>query len=333
MIKRPLSFIAVALLTAPWHCALAQSPTFTADVSGHTAILIGGGTIQESDWVPIPVTRNDSYQHVQAQGEGGRYIVIPGVAGQTGPGHTSAFSSGFASAGPGVLHVYGADRAAAVPAVGVPQEGLGSGPNIDSVVARIAAGASFTDYLTVKDNGLPAGTEVQVPFQYLAEVVSDYPLGYPPYSRHPIGVYASFIIPGIGPQNFSTESGYFPWTRTTLANGNGLYVVRSSPFTVTAHVGDVLAISAVLSVSGNASIDASSYERDFGGFADGRNTAAIWLGDLPAGMSITSASGHDYTIDPTLIAAVPEPASYAMLLAGLASLGLIVRRQRDRVVG
>lgn len=327
---RPLSLLAAALLTAPLQCVLAQTPTFTAVVTGYTAILNGGGTVVPSDWVPIPVTRNDSVQHMEVSGEYGRSIIIPGVAGQTGTGLTSAFAAGFASAGPSVLHVYGANRAIAEPAVGVPQAGLGSNPNLDTVVTNIRASAGFIDYLTVQDQVRPFGTEVQVPFHYLAEVVSDYTLGYPVYSRHPIGVYASFNIPGIGPQNFSTESGYFPWTRTALPNGNELYVVRSTSFTVTAHVGDVLAINAGLSIFGDASVSASTYERDFGGFADARNTAAIWLGTLPAGMTISSASGYDYTIDPTTLAPVPEPESYAILLAGLAAVGLVVRRRIGR---
>lgn len=320
------SSIAIALLAVSWQWASAQTPTFTAEVSGYTALLLGGGVIGAADQVPIPVTRHDGFQLAQAQGEGGRLVVIPGVAGQTGPGETSAFASGFASSSPGVLRVFGADRAVARPAVGVPQSGLGNAPNVDSTAAAITASAGFTDYLTVNVPSLPMGTEVQVPFHYLAEVVSDYPLGYPPYSRHPISAYASFIIPGIGPQNFSTESGYFPWTSTTLPNGNGVYTVRSSGFSVLAHVGDVLAISGSFSVFGNASVNVNTYEREFGGFADARNTAAIWLGDLPAGMSITSASGHDYTIDPTL-APVPEPHTYAMLLAGVLALGLLVRRK------
>ncbi len=330
MIIRSHSLFAAALLALPLQCALAQTPTFSADVTGYTAILSGGGTVVPSDWVPIPVTRNDSFQHMEASGEGGRSIVIPGVAGQTGPGLTSAFAGGFAAAGPSVLHVYGSNRAIAEPAVGVPQAGLGNNPNLDTVVTNIRAEASFTDYLTVQDKVLPLGTEVQVPFHYLAEVVSDYTLGYPYYSRHPIAAYASFQIPGFGPQNFSTESGYFPWTRTTLPNGNGLYVVRSDGYTFTAHVGDVLGISATLGIFGDASVSASTYERDFGGFADARNTAAIWLGTLPAGMKITSASGYDYTIDPTALAPVPEPESYAMLLAGMAGIGLLMLRRNSR---
>ncbi len=330
MFKRPISLLAGLALTAPLQWALAQTPTVSASVSGYQAIRSGGGIIPPSDWVSIPVTRNDGPLHAEASGEGGSFIVIPGVAGQTGPGQTSAFAAGFASADPGVLHVYGNNRATALPAVGVPQAGLGSSPNIDTAMAHVSAAAGFTDYLTVKDAVQPLGTEVQVPFMFLAEVVSNYPLGYPFWSRHPISAYASFIIPGIGPQNFSTESAYFPWTRSTLPNGNGLYVVRSSPFTVTAHVGDVLAISATFGITGDASVSELTYERDFGGFADARNTAAIWLGELPAGMTITSASGHDYTIDPTRVLSVPEPASHALWLVGLVGLRMFGRRKTAR---
>jgi hypothetical protein len=53
--------------------------------------------------------------------------------------------------------------------------------------------------------GLAIGTEIQVPLMYAAEVVSTCPLGYPPFSVHPISVFASFVIPGYGPQNFSSE--------------------------------------------------------------------------------------------------------------------------------
>ena len=330
MSRYPSSFLCVALLAAPLELAVAQTPSVAADVSGYTALRVGGGTIPESERVPIPVTRNDAALHAEASGEGGSSIVIPGVAGQTGPGLTSAFASGFASADPGVLRVYGADQAIARPAVGVPQAGLGAAPNLDTVTTNISAGASFTDYLTVSHTGLAPGAEVQVPFIFLAEVVSNYTLGYPFYSLHPISAYASFVLPGLGPQNFSTESAYNPWTYTALGNGNGLYSIKGE-WTYTAHVGDVLPISASFGIYGQADVSASSYDREFGGFADGRNTAGIWLGPLAEGLTLTSASGHDYTIDPTLagapVAAVPEPESYAMLLVGLAGIGWIARRR------
>jgi hypothetical protein len=92
--------------------------------------------------------------------------------------------------------------------------------------------------------GLAIGTEIQVPLMYAAEVVSTCPLGYPPFSVHPISVFASFVIPGYGPQNFSSEGPLQYFQRTQLADGNGLYSLRSSELMVTAHVGDVLPISA-----------------------------------------------------------------------------------------
>ncbi|MHB1075986.1 hypothetical protein [Thiobacillus sp.] len=121
-----------------------------------------------------------------------------------------------------------------------------------------------------------------------------------------------------------------PLTEIHLAssnsNGNGFYFIRSSLILVDSHVGDVLAISAAFGISRQANITDLDRQNQFGAFADGRNTAGIWLGDLPAGMVITSASGHDYTIDPTAIAAsVPKPESYAMLLAGLGLPGFVTR--------
>ena len=92
----------------------------------------------------------------------------------------------------------------------------------------------------------------------------------------------------------------------------------------------MLPISATFRVFGQANITDFNRQLEFGGFADGRNTAGIWLGSLPSGMSITSASGHDYRIDPTVVApvaAVPEPESFALMLVGLACVGSVCRRK------
>jgi hypothetical protein len=246
------------------------------------------------------------------------------------PSASRASAAGFASADPGVLRVFGGVRAVATE-YEFPH-GIPSVPSSSNVGTQVTASASFTDFLTVGFAGLAIGTLVHSPFHYLAEVVSNLPLGYPPFSVHPVSVYASFETPGLGAQTFSTETGFFPWTRTTLANGNGLYVVRSDPFEIEAHVGDVLPISALFSISGLATIGDPNRQIDVGGFADGRNTAALWLGALPEGMTITSASGHDYTIDPTAIAVapVPEPESYVLLLAGIGGLGFVARRRTAR---
>jgi len=330
MSTRPLALCALLALL-PLQFAVAQTPTVSASVTGYTAI--GVGPIPESEWVPIAVSRNDGVLHSEASGEGGSFFVIPGVpccgGSVTGPGLVSAFAGGFAAADPGVLHVYGNDLAVARNPISPPQ--LPATTNTSTVYTNIQAGASFTDYLTVNVAGLAIGTEVQVPLMYAAEVVSNYPLGYPPFSVHPISVFASFVIPGYGPQNFSSEGPLQYFQRTQLANGNGLYSLRSSELTVTAHVGDVLPISATFGVSGQANITDFNRQLEFGGFADGRNTAGIWLGTLPSGMSITSASGHDYRIDPTVaapVAAVPEPESYALMLFGLACIGSVCRRKK-----
>jgi hypothetical protein len=52
---------------------------------------------------------------------------------------------------------------------------------------------------------------------------------------------------------------------------------------------------------------------------------SVLVNGVPVGVSVTSRSGTDWRM--TQITAVPEPSNYAMLLAGLALLGFIVRRR------
>jgi hypothetical protein len=324
-VSKHLTLLAAVFFAAPIPLSFAaNTPSVSASVSGYTAI--GLGTIPESQWEHIAVTRNDGPLHAQASGEGGRFFSTPIGIGLQQYYFTSASARGFAAADPGVLHVYGSDLAIAQPAIIGPN--LPVSPNTQTVYTNIQAGAAFTDYLTVNVAGAAIGSAVQVPLRYVVEVVSDTALGYPQYSAHPITVGASFNIPGYGPQNFSTETNLFFFQHTTLPNGNGLYVVRSDVVMVDTHVGDVLEISAAFGISGQANITDANRQVQFGAFADGRNTAGIWLGDLPAGMTISSASGHDYRIDPTTIAAIPEPESYAMMLVGLGMVAFMNRRRR-----
>lgn len=62
----------------------------------------------------------------------------------------------------------------------------------------------------------------------------------------------------------------------------------------------------------------------FEGTVDFYNTARILI-DLPPGFSATTSSGL-----PLQVAAVPEPETYAMLLAGLGLLGFVTRRRKPK---
>jgi hypothetical protein len=299
--KLALLFVVFAIGAAPLQSAIAQNtPSVLAEVNGYTAIS-QGTTIPESEWVPITVTRNDGPLHAEASGEGGGFFtncVIPCIY---APAFTSASATGFASAEPGVLRVFGSDLAIALPALNGPN--IPGTQNNNTVYANISVGAGFTDYLTVNSPGQAVGTPVQVPFHYAAEVISNTVLGYPQYSFHPLAVSVSFNFPGWGSQNFSTENSY-GFSVTMLPSGSFLHAVRSDEFLVNAHVGDVLTISASIGMYGSPRIvngnNSNGNGNVIGAWADGRNTAGIWLGNLPSGMVITSASGHDYRIDPTL---------------------------------
>lgn len=281
--------------------AAQNTPSVTATISGYTATG-QGATIPESEWVPITVTRNDSALHAETSGDGGSYFTSCTTPCLYPPEFTSTSAGGFASADPGVLRVYARNLVMALPMMSAPNLPPGD-PNTNTVYASISAGAGFTDYLTVSVAGQPIGTPVQVPFRYAADVISDTILGYPEYSFHPLAVTVSFRFTGFGDQNFTTEN-RFGFTVTTLPNGNFLHSLRSDEFFVNAKVGDVLTISASMGIGGTPRItngnNGNGRGNVIGAWADGRNTAGIWLGNLPSGMVITSASGHDYRIDPTM---------------------------------
>lgn len=312
------------LCAAPLTPALAV-PAYTASVSGYTAI--ANRPIVAADRVAIDATQQSSPDHAEASGEGGQLLSI-GSFSPNDSGFVSSFARGFASSEPGLLHVYGG-----VLSVATDVQNIATGiyaPSSFSVSSNINVSASFSDTVTIGGVGMAPGAVVQVPVNFLAEMVSNYSLGYPVYSQHALSAYASFVLPGLGPQIFSTESGFFPWTVTRESATTERYTVRSDLLYVDVHVGDVFAIGASFGVIGQANIGDPSRQIQVGGFVDGSNTAALWFGKLPDGVFLTSASGHDYTIDPTaavVTAPVPESETYALMLVGMLALGFRLRRR------
>ena len=227
-----------------------------------------------------------------------------------------------------MLHTYASDEAIARGPS--PPPNLPPMANLATVYTDIKVGASFTDFLTVHAAGLAAGAEVQLPFVFMAEFLTNSRFFAPEFSAQSMTVSGVFSIPGIGPQTFTTAPFRNSFQSTLLPSGLYLQHLQSRPFSVTVHVGDVLPIGVTFGISGQAQITDTNRLTELGTFADGRNTAALWLGSLADGVTVTSASGHDYTIDPTAVAvigAVPEPQTYGLMLAGLAWIGYVSRRR------
>lgn len=63
------------------------------------------------------------------------------------------------------------------------------------------------------------------------------------------------------------------------------------------------------------------------------HTARLGFGDLPEGLSFSSASGVFLTDTGVPSGAVPEPATWAMMIAGFAFAGSALRRQRSMLAG
>lgn len=326
ILRSTLLCTAALFCAAPLTTARANSPVFSASVSGYTAI--ENRAITAADRVAVETTQQNSSNRAEATGQGGRLLSYS-LFDPNSTGFTSASAEGYALAQPGLLRVYGGVRSVATDFRNNTSGTLSpSGYNVSS---NISAGASFTDTITIGATGLAQGALVKLPIRFLAEMLSNYPLGYPVNSFHALTAYAAFTVPVLGPQVFSTESGFFPFTVTPVVDGIRLYSVRADDFTVDVHVGDVYEVGAVFGVGGQANVPNSFQLTDFGGFVDARNTAALWFGELPEGVFISSASGHHYTIDPmaaVVTTPVPEPETYALMLAGLLATGVALRRRR-----
>jgi hypothetical protein len=297
-----LASLALALIFMSPQTVVAQATVLSASVSGYTATGLDA-TIPQSQWVPISVTRNDGATHMEASGQGGTFFTGCTIPCPYPPSVTQAFAGGFASADPGVVRVFASDLAVALPELNAPNDPVTE--NTHTVYANINAAAGFKTFLTVKSATLPVGTPVQIPFHYGLQFTAYTDLGYPPYSAHPLSAGVQFTITGIGDQNFSTDNchiGFCGFTTTTLGN-TIFYSLRSIEIPVTANVGDVITISATLGISGTARIVNGNIVSGDGSvirnWADARDTAGIWLGTLPNGITVTSSDGHDYTIDPT----------------------------------
>jgi hypothetical protein len=313
LVRGGLVAVALMILSAPLQSVFAQTPILSAAVDGYTATGLGA-SIPQAEFVPITVTRNDGPLHMQASGEGGDFFTGCTIPCVYAPSVTHTYAGGYASADPGVLRIYAADIVEALPEFNAPN--VPGTQNGHTVYANISASAGFTVYLTVGSTTQPAGTPVQVPFHYAAEMVAGSDLAYPPYSVHPLSAFVNFSFPGLGAQILSTDNchiGFCGFTTTPQPSGNTLYTVRSIEFFVSAKVGDVLPISASIGLNGSPRIVNSNNANGggnnvLGNWADGRNTAGIWYGTLPSGMTITSSDGHDYSIDPTLHGAPVAPA-------------------------
>lgn len=193
-----------------------------------------------------------------------------------------------------------------------------------SAQGEAKANAVFTDYLTFS---APGGGPVSILFG--------------------LGIEGAVSAVN-GNAGAGVSGGISVWTPTTsnvLWSGAASINSATDPTTtasktVTFKAGDILQIEGGLSLSG-AFVISSGFTgfppfspSQSGSFtADASNTAEVFFEILTPGATYQSASGTLYRSAPSWATPVPEPQTYALMLAGLAGLSLFAKAGQRRATG
>jgi hypothetical protein len=190
-----------------------------------------------------------------------------------------------------------------------------SSPYVQSFSA--ASKALVTD--TVHFQNYQPGDVATLYFSVHGSFVDNAPAGFEEYSSA-WGNYWVQAYTGSG-NNYQKSIGFAsdPLTASTMGCFGADCLIGDNPGTT---IG-----SLTIPITGDQYTFISRLKISVTGYtADFASTARVYL-SLPTGVTYTSGSGS-FLAGATPIAAVPEPETYAMLLAGLGIVGAVTRRRR-----
>lgn len=231
---------------------------------------------------------------------------------------SSASGSGSAFADAGLLR-------AKVDGVALIGPGAPNVPTVTHGTPRVDAsfGASFGDLVEIKSATLPLGA----PATFRATIRMNVVTNTPGHVGPAFGGFDS------GRFFFSYFVGFSVGANFVLPNSFATQIPSfelNIPVEVGAKVGNFVPVGASLGVGADnraGMVDDRGAVFSWGALSqthiDASHTAQMFLDPITPGITLVAESGHDYSIS-----AVPEPATWLTLLAGVATLGAVLRRRR-----
>lgn len=199
--------------------------------------------------------------------------------------------------------------------------------------ALAQAGAVWNDQFTLSSSTLAVGTPVTMRVTQVIDVANlstgRYLSDLSPLNAVQTGGLLRFNS-AYAPTSFCIATGYY--SAMELCRGAQALTIGENIITYDTvfQVGQVLNWSSTLGAEAAVTIDGLPNAPATGAvFVDALNTAHTFFDISDGSVNIAWASGHDYRA-PSIVSSVPEPETYAMMLAGLCVTGAIARRRKAR---
>jgi hypothetical protein len=191
--------------------------------------------------------------------------------------------------------------------------------------------AVWHDKFTVQSSALAIGTPVTVQITQVIDIAHALASSSDFFYLEPMAGGLISFMSSYAPAEYCIATGRYGNGRFgyDFCSGKQALMEGSNMITYESvfRVGQVVDWSSMLHAEANVEIEGSLFNKGIGVgsvLMDAIHTAQTYFSVADASTNLAWESGHDYTVP------VPEPETYAMMLAGLGLIGAAVKRRRSK---